>query len=189
MTAATTAAFAMGMTAFCIGMAAAATTVASVSVGVVAVPMPTATATGAVAMVMLVGMTVSMSAALIATPVASTFARGAPLAAARTGVGTDSHQLATLVLGDRFADGRRRGAVNRYSLPDQGAQRNAVDTAAQHGVDLDVLPSSRTLLAQAYRLERPGFGVEKHQMLGIWQMRLDRRIETRGGRNGNTQLH
>ena len=63
----------------------------------------------------------------------------------RSGRDLGRHQLTTFELGNRLYNGFSRGAVNHDPLIDQAAQRYAIDAAAQHSVDAQLI-FSRGLL-------------------------------------------
>ena len=98
-------------------------------------------------------------------------------------------QLAVFVLRDRLRHRLRFGAIDRDALLDQGAQSDAVDAAAEHGVDLNIPARARRCLTQRDLLKRAGFGVEKQQVFGTRQVRFEQRFETVGGIDRDTEFH
>lgn len=70
---------------------------------------------------------------------------------------------------------------------EQGAQGDAVDAAAQDGVELR-LRAFVVLLAQRDFLESTGLGVEDEEMFGARQVGFDQRIEAVGRADGGGRV-
>ena len=89
----------------------------------------------------------ALLAGAVAMPVASTATAATFLRIARAASRRDDSgfKLAVIVQGDRLCDGLRVSAIDLDALLDQSSQGDAIDAAAQHGVNFDIVSRPRLM--------------------------------------------
>lgn len=96
---------------------------------------------------------------------------------------------AAFELGNRLCNRCRIGSKSPDTALRQSHFGRTIDAATKNGINPETLAGTAALIAQGNMHVLAGIGIEKHQVLGMRQMRLNRRLGTVRGCYGNTEFH
>ena len=98
-------------------------------------------------------------------------------------------ERAAFKLGYRFCSRCRVGSKSPDTALSQGHFGLPINASAQNGINPEILACTAALVAQGNMHVLAGIGIEKHQVLGVRQVRLNHRLRAVRGCYWDTEFH